>query len=132
MADVLEDDLQVLWDTKAETDKIIGMMAPIHLARVDEARTRSASSGERVVKGLFRRSRDASRWEIRDDDIAGCLRTAGGGSSIQRVLVVARDVVRSRRQSPREYARLMGLPEICGNAPRKQRIRPSSYCPFPP
>jgi hypothetical protein len=49
---------------------------------------------QRVVKGLFRRTRpDGSRWELRDDDIAGCLRVPSGGSSRQSIVVV--DATRS-------------------------------------
>jgi len=44
-------------------------------------------------------------------DIAGCLRTPGGGSSRQTLLVVEDGVVRSRLMSGRETARLMGLPD---------------------
>jgi DNA (cytosine-5)-methyltransferase 1 len=41
--------------------------------------------------------------------LAGCLRTASGGSSRQFLLFVEGDLVRSRLLSPREAARLMGL-----------------------
>ncbi|HEX7758009.1 MAG TPA: DNA cytosine methyltransferase, partial [Caulobacteraceae bacterium] len=40
-----------------------------------------------------------------------CLRTPRGGSSRQTLLVVQDGAVRSRLISPREAARLMGLPE---------------------
>ena len=63
-----------------------------------------------MVKGLFRRTRpDGSRWELRDDDIAGCLRVPSGGSSRQSIVVVDSDTVRTRLLTPRECARLMGL-----------------------
>ena len=48
---------------------------------------------------------------MRFDDIAGCLRTPGGGSSRQLILVVEGDKIRSRLLSARETARLMGLPD---------------------
>ncbi|MYA79513.1 MAG: hypothetical protein F4X39_03160, partial [Acidobacteriia bacterium] len=51
------------------------------------------------------------RAEFRFDDIAGCLRTPLGGSSRQTVMVVEGNEVRSRLLSPREAARLMGLPD---------------------
>jgi site-specific DNA-cytosine methylase len=51
------------------------------------------------------------RAEIRFDDIAGCLRTPAGGSSRQSIMIVQGSTVRSRLLSPREAARLMGLPE---------------------
>jgi DNA (cytosine-5)-methyltransferase 1 len=48
---------------------------------------------------------------VRFDEIAGCLRTPGGGSSRQTIIVVQGNKVRSRLLSPREAARLMGLPD---------------------
>ena len=53
----------------------------------------------------------AQRAEARFDGLAGCLRTPGGGSSRQFLLVVDRGQVRSRLLTPREAARLMGLPD---------------------
>ena len=47
---------------------------------------------------------------MRFDDIAGCLRTPVGGSSCQTILIVDGAEVRTRLLSPREAARLMGLP----------------------
>lgn len=63
-------------------------------------RTRPNDAGER-----------AQRAEVRFDDIAGCLRTPNGGSSRQTILAVCGNKVRSRLLSPRETARLMGLPD---------------------
>ena len=37
--------------------------------------------------------------------------TGGGGSSIQRILIIDGALVRTRRLTPRECARLMGLPD---------------------
>jgi DNA (cytosine-5)-methyltransferase 1 len=51
------------------------------------------------------------RAEIRFDDVAGCLRTPAGGSSRQTIMLIDGKKVRSRLLSPREAARLMGLPE---------------------
>jgi DNA (cytosine-5)-methyltransferase 1 len=51
------------------------------------------------------------RAEIRFDGLAGCLRTPRGGSSRQTLLVIDQGQVRSRLLSPREGARLMGLPD---------------------
>ncbi|MEG1453855.1 DNA cytosine methyltransferase, partial [Brevundimonas sp.] len=45
------------------------------------------------------------------DDVAGCLRTPSGGSSRQIIMVVDGRRIRSRLISPRETARLMGLPD---------------------
>ena len=51
------------------------------------------------------------RAEIRFDQIAGCLRTPIGGSSRQTIVVVDGRKIRSRLLSPREAARLMGVPD---------------------
>jgi DNA (cytosine-5)-methyltransferase 1 len=87
-------------------------MAPLHRARL-EARTQRA---ERSVGAVFRRMRTedgrrVQRAEVRFDGLAGCLRTPRGGSSRQLIAVVERGCVRTRLLSPREAARLMGLPE---------------------
>ncbi|MGR6090400.1 DNA cytosine methyltransferase [Brevibacterium sp. CSND-B09] len=57
----------------------------------------------------YRRTRKGNAvWEMRPDDIAGCLRTARGGSSKQAVVQVGGGRVRVRWMTPLEYARLMG------------------------
>jgi DNA (cytosine-5)-methyltransferase 1 len=88
-------------------------MAPIHRAKVVAAR----SAGKRMVGGLYRRIRldtdgkKIQRAEARFDDIAGCLPVPTGGSSRQTIMIVEGALVRSRLLSPREAARLMGLPD---------------------
>ena len=105
-ADILEDDPQgVRWHTEAETNRLLGMMSAANLAKVEAAKR----AGKRMVGGLYRRTRDVQRAEIRFDDVAGCLRTPAGGSSRQTIMVVEGALVRSRLLSPREAARLMGL-----------------------
>ena len=113
LASVIETEPQgVRWHSAAETSRLLALMSPRNLAKVEAARR----SGERCVGGLYRRTRrDASglkvqRAEVRFD-IAGCLRTPGGGSSRQTLLVVEDGQVRSRLMSARETARLMGLPD---------------------
>lgn len=102
----------VRWHSAAETGRLLALMSPTNLAKVEAARR----TGERCVGGLYRRTRrDASgariqRAEVRFD-VAGCLRTPGGGSSRQTLLVVEDGHVRSRLMSARETARLMGLPD---------------------
>src|SRR4029077_15121675 len=67
---------------------------------------------ERSVRAMSRRTRGVPQWETMPDGVAGCLRTASGGSGIQRLLIVDADgAVRTRRLLPRESARLMGLPD---------------------
>jgi DNA (cytosine-5)-methyltransferase 1 len=107
-ADILEDDPNgVRWHTEAETNRLLGMMSAANLAKVEAARR----VGKRMVGGLYRRTRDVQRAEIRFDDVAGCLRTPAGGSSRQTIMIVEGESVRSRLLSPREAARLMGLPD---------------------
>jgi DNA (cytosine-5)-methyltransferase 1 len=51
------------------------------------------------------------RAEVRFDQVSGCLRTPVGGSSRQVIVLVEGKRIRSRLLSPREAARLMGVPE---------------------
>lgn len=102
----------VEWHTAGETNRLLGMMSPVNLRKVEAAR----NSGAFTVGTLYRRTREVSgkkmqRAEVRFDDVAGCLRTPRGGSSRQTLLIVEGDFVRSRLLSPREAARLMGLPD---------------------
>ena len=57
----------------------------------------------------YRRTRNGSAvWEIRADEIAGCLRTARGGSSKQALIQAGDGESRIRWMTSREYAHLMG------------------------
>ena len=81
-----------------------------------QGRGRTTRAGKRMVGGLYRRMRDEAagrvqRAEVRFDDVAGCLRVPTGGSSRQTIMIVEGDSTRSRLLSPREAARLMGLPD---------------------
>jgi DNA (cytosine-5)-methyltransferase 1 len=49
--------------------------------------------------------------ELRTDGIAGCLRTPRGGSSRQILVRAGRGECRARYMTPREYARLQGVPD---------------------
>lgn len=61
----------------------------------------------------YRRTRHGRpMWEIREDAISGCLRTARGGSSKQAVVEAGRGEVRVRWMTAREYARLQGVPKF--------------------
>ena len=109
LIDVLEDDPPgFLWDPPGGTAKKIAMMDANNLAKLDLAKR----SGKRMVGGLYRRIRKkVQRAEVRFDDVAGCLRMPTGGSSVQTIVTVNGDSVRSRRLSAREAARLMGVSE---------------------
>ena len=108
-----EEPTGVKWHTPAETQNLLDMMSTVNRKKVSEA----MQTGQPMVGGVYRRMRpDASgkkvqRAEVRFDDVSGCLRTPSGGSSRQTILLVEGQQVRSRLLSPREGARLMGLPE---------------------
>lgn len=113
-ADLIEEKpTGVRWHTAEETGRLLAMMAPLHLAKVDAAKR----AGKRMVGAIYRRTRPDGaggrgvRAEVRFDDIAGCLRTPSGGSSRQIIMLVDGNNIRTRLLSPREAARLMGLPE---------------------
>lgn len=113
-ADLIEDDpVGVTWHTASETAKLLKMMSDVNRDKVTEAKV----SGLRMVGTVYKRTRHddvgrkVQRAEIRFDDIAGCLRTPAGGSSRQTIVIVDGKKVRSRLISPRETARLMGLPD---------------------
>jgi DNA (cytosine-5)-methyltransferase 1 len=96
----------VRWNQVAETNRLLGMMSEVNRAKVCDA----AQSGEFRVGFLYKRMREGrQRAEVRFDGVAGCLRTPGGGSSRQTILVVRGKQIRSRLLSTREAARLMGL-----------------------
>lgn len=108
-ADLIErEPIGVDWDSETETQKLLAMMSPVNREKVRAAQV----DGRLRVGALYKRTRQGvQRAEVRFDDVAGCLRTPSGGSSRQRVLVVKGQRVRSRLVSPREVARLMGLPD---------------------
>lgn len=112
---LLEPDAAVTWHTPARTERWLELMAPLHRARLQAVRSRD----ERAVGAIFRRtrvedSRRVQRAEVRFDGLAGCLRTPRGGSSRQAIAVVEDGTVRTRLLTPREAARLMGLPDSYG------------------
>jgi DNA (cytosine-5)-methyltransferase 1 len=112
LAALLEPDAAVPWHAPERTARLLDLMAPLHRARLEAMQAR----GERAVGAVFRRTRDedgrrVQRAEVRFDGLAGCLRTPRGGSSRQSIVVVGEAGVRSRLLSPREAARLMGLPD---------------------
>ena len=129
LADIIEDaPTGVSWHSRGETDRLIAMMAPMHLAKLEAAQRASLSAGKRMVGGYSKRMRPdeeaatsrrrVQRVEIRFDDVAGCLRvpgrskdgkSKGGGSSRTMLMVVDGDTVRSRLMSPRECCATHGL-----------------------
>ena len=112
--DLIEDSpAGVRWDSAERTQQLIDMMSTVNRKKLQAAQ----KAGRRMVGAVYKRTRldengeKVQRAEIRFDDIAGCLRTPAGGSSRQIIMLVEGKKVRSRLISPREAARLMGLPE---------------------
>lgn len=111
--EIEEHPTSVTWHTLAETDRLLAKMSPVNRAKVAAA----VRAGRRMVGGVYNRTRlnergvKVQRAEVRFDDVSGCLRTPGGGSSRQVILVIDGTKIRSRLISARETARLMGLPD---------------------
>ena len=107
-SDIIEDPpIGVQWHTPDVTARLLSMMSPTNRAKV----TMASASGKQMIGGVYKRTRQGQqRAEVRFD-VAGCLRTPTGGSSRQTILAVQGHHLRSRLLSPREAARLMGLPD---------------------
>lgn len=107
-----ENPVGVRWHAASETNKLLAMMTPTKRRKIEHAK-RSRRS---VVGALYKRTRIDSegrktqRAEVRFD-MAGCLRTPGGGSSRQILVVAGGGAIRTRLISAREAARLMGIPD---------------------
>jgi len=92
------------WDA-ARTAAFVVSLSPMQRERVAHLQH------ERGIKHrtAYRRTRGGvAVWEVRPDDISGCLRTARGGSSKQAVVRLGNNGLQVRWMTPLEYARLMG------------------------
>jgi len=93
------------WDADRVAD-LVASLSPVQAHRFAALRDRRATSW----RTAYRRTRNGRAvWEIRPDDVSGCLRTARGGSSRQALVRLGRGKVRVRWMTAREYARLMGV-----------------------
>lgn len=110
----LEDIVEVLppdakkWWNKARTKYFFSQMAPSHrkvaLTYIKSPKIKHLTAFRRVRHGIC-------RVEIRADGVAGCLRTPRGGSSRQILMEAGCGKYRVRYMTPREYARLQGVPD---------------------
>lgn len=96
------------WWTTERVAKTLDQMSEKHRAIAEEM-----IQGESISYGtIYRRVRSGrTRAELRTDGIAGCLRTPVGGSSRQIVMEAGQGTCRIRFMTPREYARLQGVPD---------------------
>lgn len=108
LADKLADD-DPRWWSADRTAKFVESLSETQRARFDRL-----VHGKRVVaRTAYRRTRNGKPvWELRDDDIAGCLRTARGGSSKQAVAFLGNGAARVRWMTGAEYAKLQGAGEF--------------------
>ena len=114
LSELIEDEpTAVKWHSDAQTKNLVDLMSDLNRQKLQEVQV----SRERRIGAVYKRTRPdpegrkTQRAEVRFDDVSGCLRTPAGGSSRQIVLVVEGGSLRSRLLSPREAARLMGVPE---------------------
>lgn len=108
--DIIEEEpSDVRWHTPEETGKLLAMMSRVNRAKVDlVVANKSPAVGAIYKRTRWEDGRKVQRAEVRFD-LAGCLRTPGGGSSRQSILVAVDGKIRTRLISARETARLMGL-----------------------
>lgn len=110
LVDIIEDmsDEDSRWWDEAVVEKHMRMMSPKHNAWVQE----HLNTQTYYYRTMYRRVRQGKqRAEIRSDEIAGCLRTARGGSSRQMLVRMGKGNLKMRHLTPREYARLQGVPD---------------------
>jgi DNA (cytosine-5)-methyltransferase 1 len=93
------------WWDEARTHAFVESLSPVQRRRVAQLRPAAGVS----YRTAYRRTRQGTAvWEVRPDDIAGCLRTARGGSSKQATVRLGDGRLHVRWMTPREYATLMG------------------------
>lgn len=98
----------VRWWSDDEVERHLAMMSQIHREQIHQLAGRNYLS----FRTMYRRVRKGQqRAEVRNDETAGCLRTARGGSSRQMLVQVGLNRIRMRHMTPREYARLQGAPD---------------------
>lgn len=113
LEDIIELGDDAEWNSAEATDRMVGMMSPLHRDRLEWAK----SEGKPVIGSLYLRMRpngaagNVQRAEIAFGSTLGCLRTPKGGASRPRIIVVDGDRVRTRLLSIGEAALLMGLGE---------------------
>ncbi len=105
------------WWPDAQVQSLIDAMHPRHAMRVGEL-----VLGKRDgVATMYRRVRQGRTvGELRGDTIAGCLRTANGGSSVQFLVDCRSGRARVRPLTGLEYARLQGADSFPIHVSRRQ------------
>ena len=110
LAEIVESmsDSDSRWWSDDEVKRHLVMMKESHRERVEQL----AQGQQFSYRTFFRRRREEQqRAEVRDDDLSGCLRTAVGGSGKQFLIRAGKNSIKMRVMTPREYARLQGVPD---------------------
>src|SRR5699024_4584874 len=93
------------WWAADRVEAFVSSMSPVQVSRLNELK----KSRTVTYRTAYRRTRNGvAVWEMRPDDISGCLRTARGGSSKQAVVKLGGGKIAVRWMTGAEYARLMG------------------------
>lgn len=109
IADFIDTDDDQAWWSEKEVEKHLDRTSEAHRNAIESLR----SSKKTSIGTGFRRIREGTtRVEVRFDGIAGCLRTATGGSARQIVVVIHDGKIKMRWMTPREYSRLQGAPDF--------------------
>ena len=99
-------------DSATRTAERLAMLSPRNRRKLEQQlRYGRTAAGTGYCRTRPTADGRVQRLEIRFDGIAGCLRTPEGGSSRQVMLLVDRNVVRTRLMTVHECARLMGVPD---------------------
>ncbi|CDM88607.1 DNA cytosine methyltransferase [Xenorhabdus bovienii] len=98
-------DSDARWWSSERVQQFVDSMAPVQRERLEHF----VSLNSINARTAYRRTRNGIPvWEMRAEDISGCLRTARGGSSKQAVVIMGKGALKIRWMTGLEYARLMG------------------------
>lgn len=97
------------WWSGERMEKFVDSLSAIQATRLESLKS---SSFVRWATAYRRTRHGKAVWEIRCDEISGCLRTGKGGSSRQALVEAGQGEVRVRWMTAREYCRLQGAPDI--------------------
>lgn len=93
------------WWNAERVKQFVDSMAPVQRERLEHF----IDLPRITARTAYRRTRNGIPvWEMRAEDISGCLRTARGGSSKQAVVIMGCGCLKIRWMTGLEYARLMG------------------------
>ena len=99
------DDTDPRWWSAKRCASFVESLSAVQLSRFETLK----NAPKTTARTAYRRTRNGRPvWEMREDDIAGCLRTARGGSSKQAVVLLGKGSAQIRWMTGLEYARLQG------------------------